>query len=78
MRNVVLKIADDYNISIGNIKMLVFNFFDKEKCVLHYKNWQLYLRLKLKTKKKIHRVLELRRFKNRRNNILAQSFGVSI
>ena len=52
MRNVVLKIADDYNISIGNIKMLVFNFFGKEKYVLHYKNWQLYLRLKLKIKKK--------------------------
>ena len=49
-----LKIADLYNIPIGN---LVPNFFDKEKYVLHYENLQLYLRLGLKLKK-IHWVLE--------------------
>ena len=43
--------------------MLVFitsfstNFFDKEKCAIHYENLKLYLRLKLKLKI-IHRVLE--------------------
>ena len=37
-----LKIADLYNIAIGNAKELVPNFFDKEKCVLHYQNLQLY------------------------------------
>ena len=52
-----LKIADLYNIPIGNIKNLVPNFFDKEKYMLHYENLQLYLRLGLKLKK-IHRVLE--------------------
>ena len=52
-----LKIADLYNIPIGNVKKLVPNFFDKEKYVIHYKNVQLYLRLGLKLKK-IHRVLE--------------------
>ena len=45
-----------HNISIGNVKKLVHNFFDKEKYVLHYENMQLYLRLGLKLK--IHRVLK--------------------
>ena len=36
-----LKIADDYNISIGNVKKLVPRFFDKEKHVRHCKNLQL-------------------------------------
>ena len=34
-----LKISDLYNISIGNVKKLVPNFFDKEKYVLHYENF---------------------------------------
>ena len=53
-----LKIEDLYNISIGNVKKLVHNLFEKEKYVLHYENLQLYLRLGLKLKKKIHRVLD--------------------
>ena len=52
-----LKIADLYNIPIGNVKRLVPNFFDKEKYVLHYENLQLYLSLRLKLKK-IHHILE--------------------
>ena len=51
------KIADLYDISIGNFKKLVPNFFDKENYVLHYENVQLYLRSGLKPKK-IYRVLE--------------------
>ena len=47
-----------YNIPISNVKKLVLNFFNKEKYVLHYEKLQLYLRLELKLKKKIHRVLE--------------------
>ena len=47
-----LKIADLYNIPIGNVKKLVPNFFDKEKYVIHYENLQLYLRLGLKLQKK--------------------------
>ena len=47
-----LKIADLYNIPIGNVKLLVPSFFDKEKYVIHYENLQLYLRLGLKPKKK--------------------------
>ena len=40
-----LKIADFYNISIGNVKNLVPNFFDKEKYVLLSENVQLYLKV---------------------------------
>ena len=49
----LLKIADLCNISIGNVKKLVPNFFDKENYVTHYENLQLYLRLGLKLKKNI-------------------------
>ena len=45
-----LKIANNYNISIVNVKKLVSNFFNKEKYLLHYKNLQLCLRLGLKIK----------------------------
>ena len=37
-----LKIADLHNISIGNVKKLVPNFFDKKKHGIHYENSQLY------------------------------------
>ena len=52
-----VKIADQYNIPIGNVKKLVHNFFDKEKYVVHYENLKIYLRLGLKLKK-INRILE--------------------
>ena len=52
-----LKIADLYNIPIGNVKKLVPNFFNKERYVIHYENLKLYLRPGLKLKK-IHRVLK--------------------
>ena len=48
-----LKIADLYNISTGNVKKLISNFFNKEKDVLHYENLQVYSRLGLKLKKHI-------------------------
>ena len=62
-----LKIANLYNIPIGNVKKLVPNLFDKEKYVIHhenfdkekyvihYENLKLYLRQGLK--QKIHRAL---------------------
>ena len=52
-----LKIADLYNIPIGNVKKLVPDLFDKEKYVIHYESLKLYQRLRLKLKK-IHCVLE--------------------
>ena len=51
-------LSDLFNIPIGNVKKLVRNLFDKEKCVIHYGNLQLYLGLGLELKTKIHRVLE--------------------
>ena len=48
-----LKVVDLYNTPIGNVKKLVYNFFDKEKYVLHYESLQLYLELGLKLKKYI-------------------------
>ena len=50
-------IVDFNNIPIVNVKKLMPNFFDKEKYVLHYENWELYLRIGLKLKK-LHPVLE--------------------
>ena len=50
-----IETADDYNVSIGNVKKLVPNFFDKKKYVFHCKSVQLCLRLGLKIKK-VHRV----------------------
>ena len=52
-----LKIADLYNILIGNVEKFNPNFFDKEKLVLHFENLQLYLRIGLKLKI-IRRVLD--------------------
>ena len=48
-----LKIADLYNIPIGNVKKIMPNLFDKEKYVIHYESLVLYLRLGLKLKKYI-------------------------
>ena len=52
-----LKIADLYSIPTGNVKKVRPNLFDKEKYLIHYENFQLYLRLGLKLIK-IYRVLE--------------------
>ena len=46
-----LKIADLYNIHVGNVKKLIPNFLDKEKYVIDEENLKLYLRLGLKLKK---------------------------
>ena len=51
--NYQLRIADLYNIPIYNVKKILPNFFDKEKYVIHYENFQLYLTLGLKLKKYI-------------------------
>ena len=51
-----LKIADLYNIPIGNVKKIVPNLFDKGKYMIHYENLQLYLRLRLKQKNNTLRI----------------------
>ena len=48
--------ADDHDISIGNVKKIVHNFFNKEKLK------KLFVRLRLKMKK-VHRVLEFHQSK---------------
>ena len=53
LRDYQLKTVDVYNMSIGNVKKLVPNFFDKEKYVIDYENVKIYLRLGIKTEKYI-------------------------
>ena len=51
------RIAEKYNISIGQVNKLIPTLRDKKGYVLHYWNFQLYLDLGLKIKK-VHRALE--------------------
>ena len=51
------KIAEKYNISISQVNKLIPTLQSKEKYVLHYRNFQLYLDLGLNLTK-VHRVLE--------------------
>ena len=53
------KIADKYEIKVGDVKKLIPNLGNKTKYVLHYKNLQLYLPLVMKLTK-IHRVLKFK------------------
>ena len=50
------KIADEYEIKVGDVKKLIPNLGNKTNYVLHYRNLQLYLSLGMKLTK-IHRVL---------------------
>ena len=45
------KIADKYEIKVGDVKKLIPNLGNKTKYVLHYKNFQLYLSLGMKLTK---------------------------
>ena len=51
-------IADKYGIKINAVKKLVPNWGNKSKYVVHYRNLQLYLPLRMKLTK-VHEVLKL-------------------
>ena len=51
------KLADKYEIKVGDVKKLIPNSSNKTNYVVHYRNLQLYLSLGMKLTK-IHRVLE--------------------
>ena len=51
------KIADKYEIKVGDVKKIISNLSNKTNYVVHYRNLQLYLSLGMKLTK-IHRVLK--------------------
>ena len=55
----VKKIADEFEIKVGDVKKLIANLGNKTNYVLHYRNLQLYLSLGMKLTK-IHRVLKFK------------------
>ena len=53
------KIADKYDVKVGDVKKLIPNLGNKTKYVVHYINLQLYLSLGMKLTK-IHRILQFK------------------
>ena len=53
------KIADEYEIKVGDVKKLIPNLGNKTNYVLHYRNLQLYLSLGMKLTK-AHRMVKFR------------------
>ena len=77
------KIADEYEIKVGDVKKLIPNLGNKTNYVVHYRNLQLYLSLGMKLTK-IHRVLKFKQsdwmkkyinFNTEKRTSAANSFG---
>ena len=59
MSNYCKKIADKYEIKVGDVMTLIPNLGDKTNYVLHYRNLQLHLSLEMKLTK-IHKLLKFK------------------
>ena len=59
LSNYFKRIADMNEIKVGDVKKLIPNLGHKTNYVVHYRNLQLYLSLRMKLTK-IHRVLEFK------------------
>ena len=59
LSNYCFSIANEYGIKIGRVNKFVPNLGNKSKYVVHYRNLQLYLSLRMKLTKKVHRILKL-------------------
>ena len=55
------KIADEYEIKVGDVKKIIPNLSNKTNYALHYRNLQLHLSLGMKLTK-IHRVLKFKQY----------------
>ena len=53
------KIADKYEIKVGDVKKLIPNLSNRTNYVVHYRNLQLYLSLRMNLTK-FHKVLEFK------------------
>ena len=56
---IVKNIANKYEIKVGDVKKLIQNLGSKTNYVLHYRNLQLHLSLRIKVTK-IHKVLKFK------------------
>ena len=58
-QNISKRIADEYDIKVGDVQKLIPNLRKKTKYVLHYRNLQLYLSVGMKLTK-IHKALKFK------------------
>ena len=68
MSNYCKKIADKYEIKVGDVMILIPNLGDKTNYVLHYRNLQLHLTFGMKLTKN-HRVLKFKQSNWMKKNI---------